>query len=166
MLALALAATAHAGAPMDCDQDASMIDSVVDADGYVTKYDLSSMGYDPKPLLTKTFKVQSGSSCVMAQVSLHTLTGWGYGDEFAAIKVTIDGLPMFGETTACATNGVNVPCILLSNTSGSDSHSYHLVYPGIKEGEHTIEVWYAGVDTDGVPEGAYVGGSLLSVHHQ
>lgn len=166
MWSIALAASAYAGGPLHCDMDAVTIDSVVDSDGYQTSYDLATMGYDPTPLLSKSFKVGSGSSCVVAQISIHTLSGWGFGDEFAALKVTLDGNPMYGHITGCSTNGVNVPCILLDNNARSGSHSYHLVYPGVQPGEHRIDVWWAGVDNNGSPGGAYVGGATLSVHHQ
>jgi hypothetical protein len=142
------------------------VDTVVDTDGYTTKYDLATDGYDPQPLLIRRFYTDPKSSCVMAQLSVHTLTGWGYGDDFAAFQVVVDGLPMYGHTTACATNNVNVPCILADNTSGVDSHSYHLVLPNVTQGWHTIEVHYAGVDTNGSPSGAYVGGSILTIHHE
>jgi hypothetical protein len=174
-LALSLVSSALAGAPTYCDLYARHISSVVDTDGYQTTYDLEHDGYDPVPLLARAVYVSS-ESCVMAEVSLHTFGPYGrplLGDEYAAIKVTIDGNPMYGHITGCTTMGVNVPCITLEaqndGVTPTNSHSYHLVMPGVTEGWHRVEVFYAGLDNPDTMEsniGAYVGGSVLTVFHQ
>jgi hypothetical protein len=173
MLALATLSAAFAGAPLDCDQVAGRISSVADTDGYQTPYDLEHDGYDPNPLLVKRIFVGGDArTCVTAQLSIHTFQPYPLGDEYAAAKVTIDGLPMYGHITGCKIKDQFVPCITLQNqTDGMtpvSSHSYHLVMPNVTPGWHTVEVFYAGLDNQDVPDsdvGAYVGGAVLSVHH-
>lgn len=170
-----LSSAAHAGAPTNCDLYARNISSVVDTDGYQTTYDLATEGYDPNPLLSRAVYV-SATSCVMAEVSLHTFGPYGsplLGGEYAAIKVTIDGNPMWGHITGCKTKDTFVPCITLETQNDGvtpvNSHSYHLVMPEVQAGWHRIEVFYAGLDNEDTPdvnEGAYVGGSVLTVFHQ
>jgi hypothetical protein len=174
-LALSLVSGALAGAPIQCDLFARNISSVVDSDGYQTAYDLEHDGYDPKPLLAKPIYV-SAESCVVAEVSLHTFGPYGrppLGDEYAAIKVTLDGNPMYGHITGCTTLGVNVPCLTLESQNDgvtpSNAHSYHLVMPNVTPGWHRVEVFYAGLDNPDTVDsdiGAYVGGSVLTVFHQ
>jgi hypothetical protein len=169
LLSLVAPTAALAGTPTDCDLAAARISSVVDTDGYTTKNELSTDGYEPVPLLTKSITT-AADGCVVAQLSLHTLFALGFGDEYTAAEVTLDGVPMYGHTTACVSYGRNVPCLLMANNSDGatwiDAHSYHLVMPNVTAGPHTIEVRFAGVDADGNPTGAYVGGSVLTVQHQ
>lgn len=149
-------------------------DTVYYTDGKTTKYELQTDGYDPEPLLYTTIYVSGAEGetpCLTANLSLHNLQGWGYGDLYTAVKVVVDAdQVMYGHTTACKTGDDFVPCVVFHlNTDGNTfitGNSYNLVLP-VKPGYHRVRVFFAGVgDGDADPGiGAYVGGTVLTLTH-
>ena len=166
---LLLPASSRAGSAFPCaNTSATKITTIVDTDGYVTMNDMNQTGFTS--LLTGSFDVTSASpfSCIVAQLSAHSLTALTYGDDYVAFQVLVDNQPMWGHLSGCqGPNGTSFHCLLAANnTDGKtmvDSHSYGFVLPNITPGLHRIEVRYAGCCSG---KGAYVGGTVLTVHHE
>lgn len=148
---------------------------MVDTDGYQTLYDLHVTGWDPTPLLETEIEV-SEDGCLNAWFSVHNLSGTtqggiAVGDDYGVFQVTIDGKPMWGHISGCVNpKGTNEHCVVYSDevdgATTVDGHSYHFFYLSTA-GTHKIKVYYAGYDvTGGIPRGAYVGGSILTLQYQ
>jgi len=154
--------------PQLCTNLVTKITSVAATDGHTTPYDSQGAGgapegFDPMPLLETDVTIGGRTpSCLVAQLSAHSFTGYGFGDQFAVYQVNVDGLPMIGHTTGCSTSGgVNFACLLFDNTNGAAGHSYHFYIP-INPGTHHVEVLYAGC-CNGL--GAYTAG-ILTLYHK
>jgi hypothetical protein len=155
-----------------CSNRSTLTTTVSDADGHTTTYDSQGAGgapegFDPVPLLSTTVTVSGRTpSCLVAHLSVHSLTAFGIGDKYAVYQVLVDGVPMIGHSTWCSTStGINFACVVMdNNTDGSTditAHSYHF-YAVVTPGTHRVEVFYAGC-CSGL--GAYSGG-LLTLHHR
>lgn len=178
ILATLSASPARAGEMEDCSTTLPVhTNTVIFGDGQITKYDLTTMGYDPNPLVYTTIYVagdEAGNpSCVTAQLSLHNYRG--IGQDYTAVNVMIDdgvvGLtPMYGHLTACADpSSPSVACALFPHDGWIQGHSYgfaKMVTPGF----HRVIVYWAGVDADPLhpspTTGTYAGGTVLTVTHQ
>jgi hypothetical protein len=156
------------GSRLTCETQSRYNTLVADTDGKLTPYDTSGangapQGFDPTPIITATVDVHGRQpSCLVAHFSVHRLTAYGYGDDYAAFQVAVDGNPMYGHTTWCGYNGVNFSCLLAPEAHEIGMHSYDLFLP-VSPGEHVVEVRAAGC-CNGL--GAYVGGSTLIIEHQ
>jgi hypothetical protein len=163
-----------------CSSPVTTTFTVLDTDGHMTKRDVGVDGWEPVPLLEASFEVKdvdaNEPTCVVAQLSSSSFNGinpWT-GDllgQGVAYQVRLDGDPMYGHTTACGDGmGGFFACIIMDNNQDPSvrlaGHSYHFVMP-VRPGWHRIQVFYAGCcGSPGAPEGAYVGGTLLSVQHE
>jgi hypothetical protein len=156
------------GLRLTCEIQSRYTTLVADTDGKLTLYDTSGangapQGFDPMPIITATVDVNGRQpSCLVAHFSVHRLTAYGYGDDYAAFQVTVDGQPMYGHTTWCGYNGVNFSCLLAPEVQAISMHSYDLFLP-VSPGEHLVEVRTAGC-CNGL--GAYVGAATLTIEHQ
>lgn len=175
MLLVALVSSAFAADYPECRNKGPVTtDTVYFTDGKTTKYTLGTDGYDPNPLLYTTIHVNGDPGetvCLTANLSLHNLNAWGYGDTNTAVKVVVDAdQVMYGHTTACKTGDEFVPCILFHLNTDDNTfitgNSYNLVLP-VTPGDHRVRVFFAG-DGDGDADpglGAYVGGTVLTLTH-
>ena len=164
--AATFAPSAHAGEPVTCSSANKQITTVADTDGYTTKYDVDADGFDPNPLLYTTIEVEE-PGCLIAMLSLHSLDGWGFGDDYMAVQVTVDTKPMIGHLSACIDPATGDPmsCVLFAaNPDGVtrvDGHTYHFLAE-VEPGYHRVQVFFAGA---GGGTGAYAGGSVLTLFH-
>ena len=171
LLLLPMASWASDDDPLKCTSLSPRITSIAFTDGHTTPYDSQGAGgapegFDPVPLGITTINIPGGTtSCLVAELSVHSLTAFGIGDQLAVYQVRVDGNPMIGHTTWCSTSGgVNFPCLTMDNSSpvGIASHAYRLYYAGCSRQYRTIDVRFAGC-CRGL--GAYTGG-ILTLHHR